>query len=65
MINNPGNAAQQQIGQQPTVQLSAKEFQAKYRSKREIYNFCAGECEYFLPPYGKSAYLRSLILSFF
>ena len=55
MINNPGNGNQNQIGQQPTVQISAKEFQSKYRSKREIYNFLAGECEYFLPPYGKSA----------
>ena len=36
MINNPGNGNPNQIGQQPTVQISAKEFQAKYRSKREI-----------------------------
>ena len=45
--------------------VSSKLFAAKYRSKREIYNFCAGECEYFLPPYGKLAFSQSLILLFF
>ena len=64
MINNPGNGNPNQIGQQPTVQISAKEFQAKYRSKREIFNFLAGECELFLPPYGKTAEQRYLILLF-
>ena len=51
MINNPGNGNQNQIGQQPTVQISAKEFQSKYRSKREIYNFLAADVGIYLPPY--------------
>ena len=31
--------------------ISSKEFSSKYRSKREIYNFLAGEVGIFLPPY--------------
>ena len=48
---------QQQIpqpGQAPLARVSAKEFAAKFQSKRECYNFLAGECEVYLPPYGKS-----------
>ena len=32
-------------------QISSKEFAAKYRSKREIYNFLACDVGIFLPPY--------------
>ena len=50
------NDNQQQIPQPGHVSLtrvSAKEFAAKFKSKRECYNFLAGECEVYLPPYGK------------
>ena len=45
-------------GQQPPApvnltQVSAKEFAAKFKSKRECYTFLANECEIYLPPYGK------------
>ena len=33
------------------AKISSKEFQAKYRSKREIYNFLACDVGIFLPPY--------------
>ena len=33
------------------AQISSKEFSAKYRSKREIYNFLACDVGIFLPPY--------------
>ena len=33
------------------VKISSKEFQAKYRSKRDIYNFLACDVGIFLPPY--------------
>ena len=49
---------QQQIPQPGHIslsQVSAKEFAAKFKSKRDSYNFLAGECEVYLPPYGKSA----------
>ena len=31
--------------------LSSKEFAAKYRSKREVYNFLATDVGVYLPPY--------------
>ena len=31
--------------------VSSKEFAAKYRSKREIYNFLAADVGIYLPPY--------------
>ena len=31
--------------------VSSKEFSAKYRSKREIYNFLATDVRVYLPPY--------------
>ena len=31
--------------------ISSKEFSAKYRSKREIYNFLATDVGVYLPPY--------------
>ena len=34
-----------------SVRISSKEFQAKYNSKRECYNFLATDCGVFLPPY--------------
>ena len=42
-----------QPGHVSNVQVSAKEFAAKFKSKRECFNFLAGECEVYLPPYGK------------
>ena len=37
--------------QQQAAKISSKEFSAKYRSKREIYNFLATDCSIYLPPY--------------
>ena len=53
MINNNANAGGNQIQQPQLVQISAKEFRAKFKSKRECYNFLATECEVSLQPYGK------------
>ena len=33
------------------TQVSSKEFSAKYRSKRELYNFLASDVGIYLPPY--------------
>ena len=44
--------------------ISAKEFAAKFKSKRECYNFLACECDIYLPPYGKSPTDSHLIVSF-
>ena len=46
------------------TQISAKEFAAKFKSKRECYNFLAGELDVYLPPYGKYQARSVLILSF-
>ena len=35
------------------VQISAAEFGAKYRSKREVYNFLAVDAGTYLPAYGE------------
>ena len=53
MEANVLNQSQQQIGHVSLAQVSAKEFAAKFKSKRECFNFLAGECEVYLPPYGK------------
>ena len=45
-------------------QVSAKAFAAKFKSKRECYTFLAGECEVYLPPYGKFGFLSILIFMF-
>ena len=42
----PANAGANQASR-----VSSKEFAAKYRSKREIYNFLACDVGVFLPPY--------------
>ena len=96
MINNGHDGDGRQNQQQANVQISAKEFAAKFKSKRgtyshaakgplfgdgiiewqvspglnifrrqssdsflfyfhiEAYNFLCGECQVYLPPYGKS-----------
>ena len=45
-------------------QISAKEFAAKFKSKRECYNFLATECEVYLPPYGELV-TDSILIPFF
>ena len=47
------NAQMQVIpdGGNQKVKISAKEFQAKYRSKRECYNFLACDVGVYLPAY--------------
>ena len=40
-----------EANQQQTVGVSAAAFGAKFRSKRECYNFLTVECHFYLPPY--------------
>ena len=49
------NAGQNQIADNgpQLAQISAKEFGAKFKSKRECFNFLASDCEVYLPPYGE------------
>ena len=63
MDQNNQNMQQVPHGHVTNVQVSAKSFSAKYQSKRECYNFLAGDCECYLPPYGKS--VISTVLMFF
>ena len=46
-----------------TTGVSAKEFSAKYQSKREIYNFLACDVGVYLPPYANVTiyYLKDLM----
>ena len=46
----------------PNAQVSAKEFAAKFNSKRECYTFLAQECDVYLPPYGKCLPIDRLTL---
>ena len=45
------NMSQIPGGQPTNVNVSSKEFAAKYRSKREIFNFMATDVGIYLPPY--------------
>ena len=45
MQQNPAGS----VGQ--SLRISSKEFQAKYNSKRECYNFLASDVGIYLPPY--------------
>ena len=57
---NNGN----QIMQAPAkVKVTSKDFAAKYKSKREVYNFLSVDCGIYLPSYGKWASYRFLIVS--
>ena len=38
---------------QAKVKITAKEFMAKYKSKREIYHFLAVDTGIYLPKYGR------------
>ena len=60
-INSDANG-QQNIGHVTCQQISAKEFAAKFQSKRECYVFLAQECDIYLPPYGTCWTRRRLIL---
>ena len=60
MINDNANANAQHNQQPQNMQISAKEFSSKFRSKRECYNWLAGDCNVYLPPYGESRPLLSL-----
>ena len=35
------------------VKITAKDFAAKYKSKREVYNFLSVDCGIYLPKYGE------------
>ena len=50
---NSNNQQMQPVnaGQNMMTHISSKEFAAKYRSKREIYNFLATDVGVYLPPY--------------
>ena len=56
MFNVPSSSKQ-------TTGVSAKEFSAKYKSKREIYNFLASDVGVYLPPYANVTiyYLKDLM----
>ena len=45
----------------PLAQISAKEFAAKFQSKRECYTFVALECDRYVPKYGKSQLFLQMI----
>ena len=51
--HNAVQEGQPQPRQPELTRISAKEFGAKFKSKRECYNFLAGELDIYLPPYGK------------
>ena len=53
MSQIPDGQGNQPDGVPPNAQVSAKEFAAKFNSKRECYTFLAQECDVYLPPYGK------------
>ena len=48
-----GNQPMQPVNAGPPSQgqVTSKEFAAKYRSKREVYNFLATDVGVYLPPY--------------
>ena len=51
MANHQNNNA---VMQPPAkVRITAKEFAAKYRSKREVYNFLSVQVGAYLPSYGE------------
>ena len=52
------------IGNPQTQQISAKEFAAKYKSKREVFNFLSVDVGVYLPAYGKCQ-RHQLLLTFF
>ena len=71
-MENVDNGAQQHVVQESQPQprqpeltrISAKEFGAKFKSKRECYNFLAGDLDVYLPPYGKLRKMSCLTISF-
>ena len=60
--NNQAMQPVDQVANQGS-RISSKEFAAKYRSKREIYNFLASDVGVFLPPYDNVTiyFLKDLI----
>ena len=53
MEANNANMNQINQGPAPLAQISAKEFAAKFQSKRECYTFVTLECDRYVPKYGK------------
>ena len=51
MAHNNNNMVNDQRG--PRVSISSAVFSAKYRSKREVFNFLAVDANVYLPAYGK------------
>ena len=62
-MSNPSSNAQSQIQSAPPKKglIPAAEFGAKYKSKREVYNFLAVDSDVFLPAYGKCSTPGGLI----
>ena len=58
---NGSSLEQHAAGHTSLTQVSAKEFGAKFKSKRECYTFLATECEVYLPPYAKCLPIFNLI----
>ena len=63
MLGQQNNANQANQAQGGKVLVSAATFAAKYRSKRECYNFCAVEANIYLPAYEQVTiyFLKDLI----
>ena len=61
MEQSNANMAQINQGEAPLAQISAKEFAAKFQSKRECYTFVALECDRYVPKYGKCQPIHQLI----
>ena len=51
MVDNNSDDQQIEEAQNRTVAVSSKEFSAKYKSKREIFNFLPIDVGIYLPPY--------------
>ena len=62
MENNPN--ANQIMAAPAKVKITAKSFAAKFKSKREVYNFLSVDVGLYLPAYGKYNRYQPLTSSF-
>ena len=57
MVDKKSDDSQIEDAQARIVGVSSKEFAAKYRSKKEIFNFLAADVGVYLPPFLKCHHL--------
>ena len=57
-----GGSSARPVDETNPLVVTAKEFAAKFQSKRECYNFCSVDNEYYVPPYGRSSFFNTLTL---